>query len=282
MKFIVKEECLLLDYLYKNIKNKSKNNIKTLLKNGVYVNKQLTKKYDYILKSGDEISIILNKIGNDKYQIDIIYENNEFIVVNKPYGLLTVSTLKEKEKTLYHFVLEYLKKKNQKVFVIHRLDKETSGLVMFAKNEKIKTLFQNNWNEIVRVRKYYALVEGNMLNKEGTFKSYLIEDKNHMVHSSKKGKLAVTKYKVIKSNEKYSLVEIEILTGRKNQIRVQFNEAGHSIVGDSKYGSKNKKINRMCLHASALEFKYPTNKSTYKFDISMPDLFIKLIGGVKK
>ena len=258
----------LLEYLYKNIKE-SKNTIKNLLKNGnVYVNNKAITKYNYILKDTDKVEV-RNKINN----IDIIYEDKNIIVVDKPYGMLTISTLKEKEKTLYHIVSNYIKKnnKNSKIFVVHRLDKDTSGLVVFAKSESIKNKLQNNWDKVTR--KYIAVVDGATKNK-GIIKSYL-EEKNGLVYSSNKGKLAITEYQKIKSNDKYTMLDINIKTGRKNQIRVHLKETGNPIIGDKKYGNNDNSIKRMALHAYKLEFKL--NNKIFNFEIDYPNDFKKLI-----
>ena len=267
MKFIASGSGYLLQFLFDNIKNKSKNNVKSLLTNKmVKVNSKVITKYDYLLKEGDVIQVI-KKVDNE---IDIIYEDNDLIVVNKPSGLLTISTEKERVKTLYRFVSDYIKKinKNYKIFVIHRLDKDTSGLVMFAKNEKIKNFLQNNWNEIV-TRKYYAVVEGKVIKDSGTIKSYLKENTFHKTFSSDKGLLSITEYKVLKRSEN-TLLEINIKTGRKNQIRVHLNDINHSIVGDKKYNSKIK-AERLMLHAYSIYFKM--NGKDYLFETEIPKLF---------
>lgn len=279
MDLIVKNDSLLLEYLYENIKDKSKNNIKTLLKNGVFVNDKITTKFDYKIKKGDKITIVLKKIDYDN-KIDVIYEDDDLIAVNKPCGLLTVATTKEKERTLYHLVLEYLRKKKQKVFVVHRLDRETSGIVLFAKKENVKNFLQDNWNDLVYTRKYVTVINGILKVNSGTFKSYLSENKNLVVYSTdfKHGKEAITKYKKIKSNNKYTLVDIEILTGRKNQIRVQFADNNYPIVGDKKYGIKDKNFNRLYLHAVELSFKHPINNKIINLKTIIPEEFDKLVG----
>ena len=172
-------------------------------------------------------------------KLDIIYEDKEIIVVNKEAKLLTISTDKVKNHTLYNEVSNYVKKQypKNKIFVVHRLDKDTSGVILFVKNEKIKKAFQDNWENI------------------GIIKSYLFETKTLQVLSSNnpnKGKLAITEYESIKESKKYSLVKINILTGRKNQIRVHLNLIGHSIVGDKKYGALTNPLNRLGLHATRL------------------------------
>jgi len=161
---------------------------------------------------------------------------------------------------------------------VHRLDKDTSGLVVFAKSEKIKYYLQNNWDNVKRF--YYAVVNGDVNKKYGEIESYLKETKTLLVYSSndkKNGKLAITKYEKIISNNKYSLLKIDIKTGRKNQIRVHLNDIGHSIVGDKKYGLMNNPINRLALHAYYLEFIHPISKEVLKLEIKYPKEFNKLI-----
>ena len=283
--YIVDENIILMDYLRKTLTKLSKNNIKSLLsKEMIVVNGTVQTKFNYELKKGDKIVIRNTKIKSKKlkHDLNIIYEDEDLIVINKPAGLLTIATAKEKEYTLYHFVMEYIKEKEKhnKVFIIHRLDKETSGIVVFAKNQKTKNLFQNNWEKNVIFRGYYAIVEGNLKEKKGTIKSYLTENSEYMVYSTnnkKDGKLAVTKYKVLKENKNYSLLDINILTGRKNQIRVHMKENGNVIVGDKKYGSSINSINRMALHAYKLELIDPRNNKKISFKASMPTVFNKLV-----
>ena len=277
---IVDEKMILIDYLRKEFTKLSKNNIKSLLsKEMVTVNNSVQTRYDYIVKKDDKIVIRDTKIKVKRYQkdINIIYEDDDLLVINKPAGLLTIATNKEKDFTLYHFASNYVKQKNKnnKIFIIHRLDKETSGIVVFAKNQKAKNLFQNTWDKNI----LYRVVEGKFDNKEGTIKSYLTENNEYMVYSTteKKGKIAITDYKVEKENKKYSLLEINIRTGRKNQIRVHMKENGNIIVGDKKYGSNNNVINRMALHAYKLELIDPRNNKKIVFKTSMPTIFNKLI-----
>lgn len=191
----------------------------------------------------------------NKKKMDILYEDKELLVVNKPAGLLTIATEKEKFHTLYHEAREYVKKQNpkNKVFIVHRLDKDTSGIVVFAKQEKLKKELQENWNKTAYLREYLVIVEGRIEKKKETLKSYLKEDKMHQVHSTRLGgNLAITHYETLASTKAYSLLKINIETGRKNQIRVQLSELGHPIVGDKKYGSKKNPMGRMGLHASRL------------------------------
>lgn len=216
-----------------------------------------------------------------KKKLDIIYEDKEILVINKPSGLLTVSTPKEKERTLFHEVSEYVKKSNPKtkVFIINRLDKDTSGIVLFAKNQNIKYMYQNNWDKLAVKRCYVAVVNGTLKQKTGTIKSYLKETKTLLVYSSndkKEGKLAITNYKVLQENNKYSMLDIEIKTGRKNQIRVHLNDIGNPILGDKKYGNVKSPINRLTLHASYMLLINPKTKKQMEFICDMPKSFNNL------
>ena len=272
MEYIVLKEEKLLDFLINNINGITKKKAKNLLKyKEVIVNKKVVTNANYILRKNDKINIIKNRLKND---FEIIYEDNNIVVVNKQAGLLTISTEKEKINTLYHKVSEYVKSKNKKnnIFVIHRLDRDTSGIVMFAKSEKVKKLYQNNWNDIVINRYYIAVVEGKLKNKRGTIKTNLKENKQGFVYSAKTGKLAITEYEVLKENDLYSLLKINIKTGRKNQIRVHMKELGHPVVGDKKYGYKSNE-KRLYLHANILELKNPTNGKIEKYSAKVPEIF---------
>jgi len=214
-----------------------------------------------------------------KDKLDIIYEDKYLIVVNKPSHLLTISTDNEKEKTLFHKVMMYEKRKNKnnKVFIVHRLDKDTSGLILFAKDEKIKYKLQNSWEKEVK-RGYVAVVNGKTKDKD-TLKSFLAETKTLLVYStdSTHGKLAITEYSKLKENKRMTLLKIRIKTGRKNQIRVQLNDNGNSIVGDKKYSEiKFDPLRRLCLHANYLEIIHPVTNKKMVFETDIPKEFIKL------
>lgn len=255
LEFSIDSECLLIDYLKNNIE-KSKNNIKSFISNGCcYVNDEVVTKANYLLKKGDKLVVVLKQI-RDKYfgLINIIYEDNYFVGINKPSGLLSVSDIKG-NVSAYDIV-----KKNVsgKLYVLHRLDRDTSGILLFCRDKSIVEKMQDNWNEVVLKRGYLAVV--NRISGKGTIKSYLYEDKNFNVKSCndpKKGKLAITHYDVIKSSKNYSLLQVFIDTGRKNQIRVHMNLIGTSILGDKKYGGN--KAKRLYLHSNILEFIHPVS-----------------------
>lgn len=270
----VEGNIILIDVLEKM--NYTHKKAKVLLTNKqVLVNGRIVTKYNHLLKKGDIIEIRTFNSEAISNNIKIVYEDKDIIVVNKPHNLLTISTEKEKEKTLYHLVGNYIKSKNKnaKIFVVHRLDKETSGLVLFAKNERIKLLYQSKWNDIVKYRGYVAVVEGILEKKKDTIKLNLKEENNLKVYVSKDGKEAITIYNVINENKKYSLLDVEIKTGRKNQIRVSMKHINHPVLGDSKYSSKDNSLKRLALHAYKLILINPINNKELKFEIDIPESF---------
>lgn len=280
MKLCVKERLPLLEYLYKYL-DMPKKKIKSYLVHGcILVDNHITTKYDYDLNIGTEIIIDTSMKSKNNLIFDIVYEDDYIIIINKPGGLLTIATAKEKEKTLYHYVSSYLKEKNKnnRVFIVHRLDKETSGIVLFAKDEKTKNLFQKDWNNLVSIRGYYALVHGTLVKKKNRLVNRLLETKTNLVYITNKneGKEAITNYEVVKENKMYSLLKINIETGRKNQIRVQLASIGNPIVGDSKYGIKDNEKN-LCLIANRLEIYNPILKKKMNFEIDIKNRFKKYI-----
>ena len=210
-------------------------------------------------------------------KLKIIYEDKNILVIDKEPNLLTISTPKEKVRTLYHEASDYVKKQypKNKIFIVHRLDKETSGIVVFAKNPETKEELQSNWEDTKR--EYIAIVEGQLKKKQQVLKDYLYETKTlevYVTKDPKKGKLAITEYEVIKENKQYSLLKINIKTGRKNQIRAQLANIKNPIIGDKKYKSTTNPLKRLGLHASKIELKY--NNKSYIFESHIPNDFIKL------
>lgn len=281
MKLKVEKEGELLDYLYNNL-DMPKKRIKQYLTHGsIFVNNNRTTKYNYKLIPGMNIVIDTDSKSKKTLPFDILFEDEHIIVVNKPSGLLTIATEKEKDKTLYHIVREYLVSKNQyaRVFIVHRLDKDTSGIVVLAKDEKTKNKLQENWNEYVSLREYVAVVHGHLKNESDTIIQKLKETKTNLVYPTKDeaGKEAITKYKVIKESEDYSMVSINIETGRKNQIRVAFQTLRNPIVGDKKYGDPRDKETRLYLHANRLKLYYPELKKDILFETPTPNEFKKIM-----
>lgn len=281
----LKENKELLDYLYEVLTDYPKKKVKSFLSHGnILVNNKIVTKYNYQLKKNDKVRIIFGKTMYQKNRpngITVIYEDKDFIVINKPSGLLSIATDTEKERTAYHLVREHLNSKsNEKLFILHRLDKETSGVLVFVKSEKLKEEMQENWNELVKIREYTAIIEGVPEHKSGTLESYLLENKSNMVYSTnnhKDGKKAITNYVVRKSKNNFSLVTLQLKTGRKNQIRVHMSDLGYPVVGDKKYGAKTNNIKRLALHASRLEFVNPRTNKKMSFETPLPKEFRKLI-----
>lgn len=257
----------------------SKKKIKQYLKyNMVKVNNKTITNANYNVLENDIITINYEEKVIVYNNLEILYEDKDIIAINKPSGLLSISNDKEKEVTAFKMVREYVKSKNPKTFLftIHRLDEHTSGVLMFAKNEKAKKLFQENWNQIVKKRIYITVVEGK-ITKTGRFHTFLKENKNGMVYSTKDktGKEAITEYKVLKNKDNKTLLEVNILTGRRNQIRVHFSENNTPIIGDKKYARKQK--GRLMLHAKTLELVDPRNNKLLTITKEAPQEFYRMM-----
>ncbi|MDA0196833.1 MAG: RNA pseudouridine synthase [Bacteroidetes bacterium] len=214
--------------------------------------------------------------------LTILYEDHDIVVVDKINGLLVVGTDREMEKTAHFLLNDYVKKGNPKskkrVYIVHRLDRETSGILVFAKDEKAKRYLQEKWEAFDKI--YFAVVHGKLQEKEGSISSYLLENKAYRMYStddSEKGKLSKTSYKVIKESGNYSLLEINLLTGRKHQIRVHFSEKGHPVVGDRIYGKGDKGIKRLALHAASLTISHPFTQDKMIFETELPKYFRTLM-----
>lgn len=278
----VNKECELLEFLFETLKDQSRNSTKSLLSNKrVSVNGAPTSQFDFKLYPHDVVIISSTPMhSKTRSNLPIIYEDDEIIVINKPSGLLSIASDKEKSSTAYRMLSDYVqqKDKHNRIFVVHRLDEDTSGVLMVAKNPEIQKALQDNWNNIVIKRGYYAIVEGKMENKEGTVTSYLKKNAQNLMYSSKdkNGQYSITHYKVIKENDKYSLLDVNIDTGRKNQIRVHMGDLGHYVIGDDKYGNPSNPLKRLGLHAYCLELSHPINKKVMKFVSPMPKEFKSL------
>lgn len=213
---------------------------------------------------------------------EIIHEDRDLIIVEKHAGKLSVAALWNKDATVHSDLNYYIRKGNPKatkvVYVVHRLDQATSGIMLFAKSEQAQQFLKNNWSKFSK--NYLTLVHGKLKNKTGLIESYLDEDEDYHVHSSKdsqKGKLARTEYKVVAESEKFSAVHINLLTGKKNQIRVHMAELGHPVVGDSKYGTANTKHKDLMLHAYRMQFIHPFSKETVTVSSPIPERFHKIL-----
>ena len=279
----VEHEWQLLDFLFETHKGMSNNSIKGLLKNHhVTVDGAPVSQFDFKLVKGDVVIISKNPIRKiTRSHLPIIYEDEEMIVINKPSGLLSIASDKEKGSTAYRMLMDYVqqKDKHNRIFVVHRLDEDTSGVLMVVKNPKLQQALQDDWNNLVSKRGYYAIVEGTLKQKKGTITSYLKKNAQNMMYSSKKkgdGQYSITNYEVIKEIEGYSLLDVNIDSGRKNQIRVHLGDIGHNVIGDDKYGNPSNPIKRLGLHAYELDLKHPFTGKVMKFKAPMPKEFMTL------
>ncbi len=273
--FTVKTPSSLQEYLLKQ--GFKRNRIRQLLKYGsLYVNGKVVKRYDHPLVTGDRLSIEIKKEASKeilrRFRIKLLYEDDHIIVIDKPPGLLSIATETERQRTAYYIINEYLKQKNERVFIVHRLDRDTSGVMVFAKTEEAKRRLQSSWHNVEKI--YLCLVEGRPEKKEGIITGYLKETETFLVHPAKgsvNAKYAVTEYRVLKEGKDYTLLEVRIVTGRKNQIRAHLSGIGHPVAGDKKYGAKTDPFKRLCLHASNLSFRHPVTGRIMRFNSKIPE-----------
>lgn len=279
----------LLEFLLRKC-NTSRNNVKGLLARGqVLVNGSVVTQYNFPLAKDDEVKISKTPVEKGKKgtkkvsprlpKLDILFENDDFVAIDKPCGLLSVENEKERESA-FSYVFTYLQArgKNARPYVLHRIDKETSGVLVFAKNIKLHSMLRMHWNELIVLREYHAVVEGTMKQREGTLVHYLKEDEHGLMHAFSEvgGQKAVTKYSVLSSDGEYSLLKVNIETGRKNQIRVQMKKEGHCVVGDEKYGATKNPIGRLGLHASRIDFLHPITREVISVTSPLPASFLAL------
>lgn len=274
----------LLKFLIEKFPEKSRSTIKSILAHKqISVDDMVTTKFDFPLKRGQ--MVFLNKKKTDEKPrfrgLRIVHEDNDLIVIDKACGLLSMASETEKQKTAYYMLSEYVKKFDLKnlIFIVHRLDRDTSGLMMFAKSKRVQEVLQKDWNEAIIERSYIAIVEGCIEKTEGTVTSWLKENKAMVMYSSQTpedGQKAVTHYKVLKTNKLFSLLDVKLETGRKNQIRVHMKDIGFPVTGDKKYGAKLNPIGQMGLHARVLAFKHPVTGKALRFDTPIPLKFQKL------
>jgi len=284
LKFIVETESTLLPFLLEQYKNKSRNYVKGILTRGqIIVDGRACTNHAHKLRPGQNVEVRLGiPQAQEKMSIPIIYEDNDIIVIDKPAGLLTIEASKEHSQTAYRIVTDYIKSRNKsaRIFIVHRLDRDTSGVLLFAKSEKIKNTLQENWDENVLKRGYIALVEGEVTTPHDRIVSWLKQTKTLLVYSGDRendGKLAITNYETIKATANYSLLDVSLETGRKNQIRVHMKDIGHPIAGDKKYGALTDPIKRLGLHAATLIIKHPSTNEQMEFKSAVPNGFKKAL-----
>ena len=295
----VTEPAQLMDFLLAKMGGMAKASVKQLLgQRRVKVGNAIQTRHDFALQPGDVVTVSSGR-GNTQLthpKLKIVYEDDDLIVVNKQPGLLTVPVnAASSETTAYSILRAYVKKQNARagIYVVHRLDRETSGLLVFARSEELQHYMREYWRELVTERTYIALAEGILNPREGKITTWLTEDKrNAVVYSSPVddgGDIAITNYKTLKVsplseaspliNKQYSLVELHLETGRTNQIRVHLASKGCPVVGDRKYGHGNEysPIDRLCLHAKVLAFIHPVTEKTVRFESPVPKEFNRVL-----
>lgn len=281
--WVVQSPSQLLAFLYEMMPEKSRNTVKGILSRGqVTINDKSSTQFNDALQLGDIVKVHA-RVATESVKLSgirIVHEDDDILVIEKEAGLLTIASKHEKHVTAYRQLMDYTKTvhPNNRIFIVHRLDRDTSGLMIFAKSKEVQQKLQSNWHEIVPERAYTALVEG-AVRKDGTITSWLKENKAFIVYSSPRpndGQKAVTHYKVLKKNRQNSLLEVHLETGRKNQIRVHMQDLRHPIVGDKKYGAKTRPIGRLGLHAHRIAFTHPTTDEFLTFESKIPTSFTKI------
>ena len=278
------EQDELMKFLLVQLPNKSRNDIKSLLAHRqILVDNEVITQFNHPLLNGQQVVVNWAKVLIEEQPagLNIVFEDPYIIIIEKQAGLLSIATATEKEQTAYSILSDHVKKRDpkNKIFVLHRLDRETSGVMMFAKSEMIQQALQKAWKEAVLERTYIVVVEGAVTNEQGTITSWLTESKAFIMYSShtpNNGQKAITHYRVLKKNKHYSLLEVKLETGRKNQIRVHMKDIGHSVIGDKKYGATKHPIGRLGLHAQVLAFKHPTTGEVVRYESEIPKVFLNL------
>lgn len=280
----VHAKAFLMEFLLEQMPHKSRNNIKSLLSHKqVLVDGKPVSQFDHPLLPGQKVEVSSNRIAPEQKfrEYTIVYEDQHIIVIDKMAGLLSMATENEKRATAFSLLSRHVKKQDRdnKIFIVHRLDRETSGLMLFAKSEEVKNKLQEKWNETIVERTYLAVVEGKVEKTEGTVTSFLSEDKVYKMHSSQNpasGKKAITRFSVLKKSNAYSLLKVNLETGRKNQIRIHMQEMGHCVAGDKKYGAATNPMKRLGLHAQQLSFIHPATGEKMNFETKVPRVFLRL------
>lgn len=283
----VDQEAELLAFMLEQRSDSSRKSVKNMLTRGQFlVDGQVETQYNYLLHPGQVVSIgqasAVKQAAFRFNGFEILFEDQDIIVVDKAAGMLSVAGKNQAENTVYRQLMDYVKSANHhhRVFVVHRLDRDTSGVMVYAKREQVKNQLQNNWHDVVKQRMYTTVVEGVVRQDKGTIKSWLTAKDSMRVHSSpydNGGKHAVTHYKKVRNNRHFSLLEVELETGRKNQIRVHMSDIHHPVVGDKKYGAQTNPIRRLALHATTLAFIHPITQELVRFTSPLPAAFTKLV-----
>lgn len=278
MKYIASSDLPLLEALAQLSPQSSKNTLRSWIKEGrVQVDNETVNNTAFIVLKDQSVTVGQRK-KIIRAGIPILYEDQDIVIIDKPSGLLSVATAFEKGETVYALLKAHYRQR--KVCVVHRLDQDTSGVMVFALNQeacdRLKDLFEVHEIE----RGYTAIVEGQLLTPSGKWQSYQYEDSQYKVHETSdetQGRLAITHYRTLAASKRYSWLQLQLETGRKNQIRVHCQSAGHPVVGDKKYGAHSNPLKRLCLHAHLLAFQHPFTKKKMRFESPVPEEFYRLM-----
>ncbi|MCY0874782.1 MAG: RluA family pseudouridine synthase [Firmicutes bacterium] len=282
---VIEEPSELLPYLFSIMPDKGRNKVKAILTRGqVLVEGRVTTQHNFQLGVGQTVRVNLFKPQSTTslHGVRIVYEDAYLLVVDKDAGLLSIATEEEKYATAYRQLQAYVQQggDDKRIFIVHRLDRDTSGLMMFAKSEDVKEKLQDNWKDLVAERVYTVLVEGRVRQPQGVITSWLKETKTMLVYSSLRpgdGDKAVTHFTVLKAADHCTLLEARLETGRKNQIRVHMKDLGHPVVGDKRYGGTGSPIGRLGLHARILSFRHPISGEDLHFETPVPPPFLRYL-----
>lgn len=276
----------LMEFVASELPDAKRTDIKKWLKHGqIAINGNVTTLFDAPVAPGAEVAVNFTRAFPTFHhpRIEIVYEDDDVIVINKGYGLLSVGTAsKKKEENAFDILKDYVKDVNpqNRLYVVHRLDRDTSGLMMFAKTEEAQETLRHNWNNLILERLYVAVLEGYLEEDKGYMKTRLMENSRYVVYSTAnpdEGKIAVTHWEVMARGNGYTLAHFSLDTGRKNQIRVHASDMGHPIAGDRKYGAQTSPIHRLALHAQTLRFAHPRTRKDMHFQTPVPEAFEKAL-----
>lgn len=285
-KLTIKEDGTLLATAAALLPDHKPTKLKSMLKhNQLAVNGVPSRQFDLAVHAGDQLWVNFDRSFQvfSHPRIKLVYEDNDIIVVDKGYGVLSTAAGKPSDDTVYNIIKKYARGFSDKanVYVVHRLDRDTSGLMLLTRTKQARDKLISNWNNMVIERKYVAVVEGDVAQPEGTIKSFLAENPDtfemYSTDDKKVGRLAVTKYRLLKQGKRFAMVELEIKTGRKNQLRVHMQDMGNPVSGDRKYGGHPSPINRIALHATVLSFIHPITGKAVTFNSPFPDNFKKMV-----
>lgn len=280
---VVNEKNVLLPFLFTTLNEQSKSSVKAMLAHGqISVNGQVTAQFDTPLEPNDVVTISYERgrVAFSHPLLKIVWEDNHLILVQKKEGLLSVGNARERDLTVVQLLNKYVKKSDErnKIFVLHRLDKETSGLMLFARNKGMQETFQNNWNRLVKEHSFIAVVEGVPEKKSDLLitQDWDAMTDNKLIIAEGEGEDAIARYKLLKQNEQYALLNVRLESGRRNHIRNQLAAMGHPIAGDRRNGAETNPAERLMLHSQIFTFVHPETRTEMTFDTRMPFDFTSL------